>query len=194
MSSLSDPKNLNRSIFFMFILIIISCITLVDEVSSTHHTEDVFKQSHFNEYQDNRIITNIVLDKPIYRPSEILYLTAFLFNAVTFIPYETQTGYVNIQVQIIDAKDIIIVDRNPKVHINNSIIGFQYKLPSTLKGGEYKIKIKYNDIYKATSLRKFQILAANTKTNPKIRKQIEFVKKTYSAGEECKVKILCIDC
>ncbi len=80
----------------------------------------------------NRMITNIILDKPIERPSETLYLTAFLFNGVSMMPQSMPSKHEYIQLQIIDAKDIPIVDEPQSVEVKNSILGLQYKLPSDL--------------------------------------------------------------
>eukprot|EP01084_Bolivina_argentea_P087055 157289_1 len=101
----------------------------------------------------------------------------------------------HIHVQIIDANNIAIFDTQQWVEIKNSIIGFQYKIPSDTKGGEYKIKIKYHwTAHKTVAERSFQILTSNNKLNPKIRKQVEFLKNVYSPGEQCEIKISCIDC
>eukprot|EP01084_Bolivina_argentea_P052876 97087_1 len=165
------------------------------EIQSTTE-DDAFKKKYFDEKNaKQRIITNIILDKPIYRPDETIYLSAFLFNGVSMAPYIHDTIYIeNIQVQIIDSKDIVIQDQRKRVDVKNSIFALQYQIPSNLKGGEYKIKIKYDNHYKPTGLRKFQILNSNNKMNPKLRKQVEFLKKVFSVGEECQVKILCTDC
>eukprot|EP01084_Bolivina_argentea_P087056 157290_1 len=193
-----NNKSKQNATIFLFIFIT-ACVVFVGTKCQSSITQDDVSDTEVSSKEkyfpmSDRIITNIILDKPIYRQSEIIYLTAFLFDGVSMMPEQGNKSQ-HIHVQIIDANNIAIFDTQQWVEIKNSIIGFQYKIPSDTKGGEYKIKIKYHwTAHKTVAERSFQILTSNNKLNPKIRKQVEFLKNVYSPGEQCEIKISCIDC
>ena len=125
-----------------------------------------------------RYLTHISTDKPIYRPGEPLYVRGTVLNCQDNTPLKGN-GQVNSLVEIKGPKGDTIT--SGYASSQNSVIGFQWEIPSDQAGGEYKIRMSFPWHGLAPAERRFDIRAYRA---PRLKSQIVFLRKGYGPGDE----------
>jgi len=150
-------------------------LKLADSVLSN---EELFKS--FGD-ESGRFLLHVLLDKPVYRPGEVVRGAAFLMNAFTQNPPKTTKMGMNVRIK--DAKEVEIATFYVS-DSSDSVGAIQWAIPKEIAGGDFKMIVEAN-AYPSTVLtseRTFEVRATRA-SNAKISKKLEFAKEGYSAGE-----------
>jgi hypothetical protein len=129
---------------------------------------------------DDRYLTHVSTDKPIYRPGETLHVRGVVLHHATHQPLKAdaqQQASATIEIQGPKGDTVASGGVTPE----DSVIGFQWAIPTGQAGGEYKIKISYPWQGYAPAERKFDIRAYRA---PRLKSQIKFLRDGYGPGDE----------
>ncbi|HEY1067207.1 MAG TPA: MG2 domain-containing protein [Pirellulales bacterium] len=134
---------------------------------------------------EERFITAVSTDKPIYRGGETVYVRGVLLRADNHKPAsfgEKAPGSADGQfmpvLQITGPKGDVVV--NQLAHVESSVCGFGWTIPEGQSGGEYTAKITYPHSGYAPAERKFDVRAYRA---PQLKSQIKFVRDGYGPGD-----------
>lgn len=126
-----------------------------------------------------RILNYLTTDKAIYREGENVYFRVVALEAGSNFPLKGN-GLTNLEIK--GPKGDII--HRSRAVLSESTAGFAWKIPEGQPGGKYKATASSNGSAKAT--REFEIRAYQP---PRLKTQIEFVRKGYGPGDSVNASI-----
>lgn len=122
---------------------------------------------------EKRIAAYLSTDKMIYRPGETIYFRIVALDAFHNFPVrENHAATLKIKGPRGD------VVKTLSGRVSDSTGGIAFRIPADLRGGVYRAFCSVNG--SAEAERSFEIRAY---TPPRLKTQIEFLKKAYGAGE-----------
>jgi hypothetical protein len=127
---------------------------------------------------ENRYLTFLSTDKPIYRPGETIYMRAVMLHHATRQPLPEGISY-GAQVEIVGPKGDTVA--GGWAQGEDSVLGYSWEIPEAQAGGEYTIKLKHPGAGHAPAERKFDIRAYRA---PRLKSQIKFLRDGYGPGDE----------
>ncbi|MFN3166708.1 MAG: MG2 domain-containing protein [Phycisphaeraceae bacterium] len=135
---------------------------------------------------DDRYLTHLATDKPIYRAGETVYVRGTILHAFTQQPFdpnanadEPRRGWnISPMIEIKDPKGVTLT--GGQARLEDSVFGFSWQVPDGQAGGEYTIKVTHPWSGLAPAERPFDIRAYRA---PRIRSQIDFVRDGYGPGD-----------
>ncbi len=125
---------------------------------------------------ENRYLTYLSTDKPIYRPGETMYVRGVVLQAITRKPSDQQY---QANFEIIGPKGDTVA--RGVTQYQDSVLGFSWVVPESQAGGEYKVKVIQPWMGYPPAERKFDIRAYRA---PRLKSQIVFVRDGYGPGDE----------
>lgn len=128
---------------------------------------------------EQRYLTHLSTDKPIYRAGETVYVRGVVLDAFDHTPLpEEENNRARPTIEIKDPKGAVVA--SGQAGMQDSTTGFSWEVPQGQAGGEYTIKISYPWSGHAPAERTFDIRAYRP---PRIRTQIEFLRDGYGPGD-----------
>lgn len=126
----------------------------------------------------DRYLTHLSTDKPLYKPGETMYVRGMVLHYATRKPLPKK-----MQLQA------AFTVTGPKgdsvasgwVNSQDSVLGFQWKVPEEQAGGEYTMKVTYPGNGHAPGERKFDIRAYRA---PRLKSQIKFLRDGYGPDDD----------
>ncbi|MFZ6731341.1 MG2 domain-containing protein [Undibacterium sp. Ji42W] len=133
-----------------------------------------------NRYFDTHEGRNLYIqvDKPLYKPGETIWFKSWDLKARNLTGSETQAA----TVELISPKGASVIKKRLRVEAGSA--ANDVELPAEAQGGEYKIRITSSD---GKTLERAIIVSAFEA--PRMKKTLEFVKKSYGAGEQVSATI-----
>ena len=127
---------------------------------------------------NDRYLTYVSVDKPIYRPGETLYMRGVPLHCLTRRPVTAN-----------EMPQSVIEIRGPKgdtvasgyAPLQESVYGFSWKIPDSQAGGEYTIKLSDPFTGQPPAERKFDVRAYRA---PRLKSQIKFLRDGYGPSDE----------
>jgi hypothetical protein len=129
---------------------------------------------------ESRYMNYLSLDKPIYRVGETVYMRAVVLTDNN-LPVN-KTGRANFKIK--DSKDREVFKGYGR--IENSVIGCSWEIPKGSAGGKYTALISGNSLGCPEYKRTFEV---RTYRVPRLKTQIEFLKKAYGPGEKVQAEL-----
>ena len=126
---------------------------------------------------ENRYLTHVSTDKPMYKPGETAYIRSVVLRAGSHQPLD-EKAQVSAQIQVAGPKGNIVT--SGWVQSQNSVLGFSWKVPAGQPGGEYTAKVTYPGTGYAPAERKFDVRVYRA---PRLKNQIVFVRDGYGPGD-----------
>ena len=124
---------------------------------------------------EERYLTLLSTDKPIYRAGDFVYLRGVLLHALTHRPYAA-SGQVGVQVK--GPKGDIVASGAGVVQDGG--FGYRWAVPEGLAGGEYTFRVTHPSQGWAPAERKFDV---RTYRPPRLKSQIVFLRDGYGPGD-----------
>ena len=143
---------------------------------NTAYSKELGEQinSHF-EYLPSRT-SYIQVDKPLYKPGETIWFKTWDLNLRTLAGSNKFSSY-RTQVELISPKGASVEKKGLLVTAGTASNDFE--IPAEAQGGEYKLRATSYD-GKQTE----RAIIVSAYEAPRVKKTLEFVKKTYAAGDE----------
>lgn len=132
--------------------------------------------SYFDTHESRNLY--IQVDKPLYKPGETIWFKSWDLKARNLTGSEMQAA----TVELISPKGASVIKKRLRVEAGSAANDFE--LPAEAQGGEYKIRITSSD---GKTLERAIIVSAFEA--PRMKKTLEFVKKSYGAGEQVSATI-----
>ncbi|MFZ6654815.1 MG2 domain-containing protein [Undibacterium sp. TJN19] len=132
--------------------------------------------SYFDTHEGRNLY--IQVDKPLYKPGETIWFKSWDLKARNL----TGAAIEQATVELISPKGSSVIRKRLRVDAGSSANDFE--LPPEAQGGEYKIRITTGD---GKVLERAIIVSAFEA--PRMKKTLEFVKKSYGAGEQVSATI-----
>lgn len=126
----------------------------------------------------DRYLTHLSTDKPMYRKGEKLYLRGVLLHQGSRKPLPTN-AQANAYVEIQGPKGDTVAGGWAKS--KDSVLGFSWKVPENMAGGEYVARVTYPGDGYTPAERKFDIRAYRA---PRLKSQIKFLRDGYGPGDQ----------
>jgi len=126
---------------------------------------------------DQRVITHVATDKPIYRPGETLRARGVMFDALSGKPLDPAATDMPM-VEVVGPKGDTVA--NGATLVADSVASFAWPIPDDLAGGEYTLRLRHGWQGDAPAERKFDIRAYRA---PRLKSQIVFVRDGYGPGD-----------
>lgn len=140
------------------------------------------KLDNFNsEYPEDRVY--VQLDKPMYKPGETIWLSAFIRNASTM---KTSQKSDILYVELIDPKGNVSQKHQLIAHKGKTNADFL--LDENVMGGIYKVKAYTNWQKNSNDFFEKEIQVQKV-VLPRLKMKMEFLKKAYGPGDEVVSKI-----
>ena len=140
------------------------------------------KLSNFNsEYPEDRVY--VQLDKPMYKPGETIWLSAFIRNAADMKASDKSDI---LHVELIDPKGNVAQKHQLIAHKGKTNADFL--LDENVMGGIYKVKA-YTNWQKNTNDYFEKEIQVQKVVLPRLKMKMEFLKKAYGPGDEVVSKI-----
>ncbi|WP_166819670.1 MG2 domain-containing protein [Thalassoroseus pseudoceratinae] len=131
----------------------------------------------------DRYLTHVSTDKPIYRENEKVYIRGVLLEAHSRKPapkrFATQAT-----IEILGPKGDVV--GSGRTNIQESTVGYAWKIPAGQSGGEYTAKVSYPWLGLPPAERKFDIRAYRA---PRLKSQIEFIREGYGPGDKVSANV-----
>ncbi len=127
---------------------------------------------------DQRYLTHVSTDKPIYRAGEKVYVRGVVLEAHQHAPLKTNYNLVA-QVTIKGPKGDVV--SQTMANSQDSVLGFSWTVPQGQAGGEYTAEVSFPWTGQPKAKRKFEIRAYRA---PRLKSQIEFLRDGYGPGDE----------
>jgi len=136
----------------------------------------VAEKKPFDFGGEGRALVFLTTDKPMYRPGETVYIRGLTIDPATNL---VLTKSYPAMFEVRSPKGDKVTERYTRV--DNGIGGFKWKIPKGINGGEYKLKANFPWTGFAAAEVIFDIRAYRV---PRLRMQLEFLRKGYGPGEE----------
>ncbi|MFP6611735.1 MAG: MG2 domain-containing protein, partial [Pirellulales bacterium] len=124
-----------------------------------------------------RFLTHLSTDKPIYRAGETLYMRGVLLHHATHKPLPQNQNAAAV-CEIKGPKGDTVA--SGFVNAQQSVLGYSWTVPEGQAGGEYTIKVSYPGHGYSPAERKFDIRAYRA---PRLKSQIKFLRDGYGPGD-----------
>lgn len=128
---------------------------------------------------DHRPLVFLVTDKPIYKPGEIVYARLVALQADSFFPVR-ENGQASFKITG-PRQNEVMQQYSP---LTDSTAGFAWKIPEGTVGGRYEASAEFQG--SPSAVRSFEVRAY---TPPRLKSQIEFLRKGYGPGDKVDVVI-----
>ncbi len=132
--------------------------------------------SYFGTYVERNLY--IQVDKPLYKPGETIWFKSWDLKARSLTGTDMQPA----TVELISPKGASVIKKRLRMEAGSAANDFE--LPPEAQGGEYKIRMTTSD---GKTLERAIIVSAFEA--PRVKKTLEFVKKSYGAGEQVSATI-----
>ncbi|MDP1978343.1 MG2 domain-containing protein [Undibacterium sp.] len=132
--------------------------------------------SYFDTHESRNLY--IQVDKPLYKPGETIWFKSWDLKARNLAGSAINES----TAELISPKGASVIKKRLRVEAGGAANDFE--LPPEAQGGEYKIRITSSD---GKTLERAVIVSAFEA--PRIKKTLEFVKKSYGAGEQVSATI-----
>jgi alpha-2-macroglobulin-like protein len=136
---------------------------------------DAAIKSYFERHQTRR--SYVMTDKPLYQPGETIWFRADLRTTGTLVGASQ-----GMSVQLVSPRGAIVAEK--RVLAKDGVAHNDFVLSPDLEGGEYQIQLAGDD--GTTEIRK---IIVNTYEAPRLKKQVEFVRKAYGEGDHVSAAI-----
>ena len=127
---------------------------------------------------DERYLTFVSTDKPIYKAGEKVYVRGVVLNAANHKPMPAGKS-ANATIEIRGPKGDVIAGGTAQSQ--DSTWSFGWDVPDGQAGGEYKVQVTYPWDGHAPAQRKFDIRAYRA---PRLKSQITFLRDGYGPGDK----------
>ncbi|NPC70051.1 A-macroglobulin complement component [Corallococcus exiguus] len=124
---------------------------------------------------ENRYLTHVTTDKPLYRPGEQVLVRGLVLDALNRKPY---AGSLHAQVEVRGPKGDVVTTSTASTA--DSVWGYAWPIPAGQAGGEYTLRVTYPWTGAAPAERKFDVRAYRA---PRLKSQIEFLRDGYGPGD-----------
>jgi hypothetical protein len=124
-----------------------------------------------------RYLTRVSTDKPMYRPGETVYVRGAVLGAADNKPL-AKNARANALVEIKGPKGDTVA--SGWVNIQESVLGFSWKVPEGQPGGEHVAKVSYPAHGHAPAERRFDVRSYRA---PRLKTQIVFLRDGYGPGD-----------
>ena len=124
---------------------------------------------------EERYLTHVSTDKPLYRPGETVFVRGVMLHAHTSAPIE---GTATAHVEVKGPKGDTVAQGMSQAQ--DGVLGFQWSVPEGQAGGEYTIKVTFPWDGHTPAERKFDVRAYRA---PRLKSQIVFVRDGYGPGD-----------
>lgn len=133
-----------------------------------------------SNYFDNNIGRRLYIqvDKPLYKPGETIWLKTWDLKARSLTGSDTN----QITVELVSPKGATVLKKMLRVNIGSAHNDFE--LPEEVQGGEYILRATTGDGQKTE-----RPVIVSAYEAPRMKKKLEFVKKTYGEGEQVSATI-----
>lgn len=132
---------------------------------------------------EDRYLTCLSTDKPIYRIGEKVYVRGVILNAASHKPLANGAS-ANPTIEIRGPKGDVVA--GGRTSAENSVWSFAWEIPDGQAGGEYKVQASYPFDGHAPAERKFDIRAYRA---PRLKSQITFLKDGYGPGDKVRATL-----
>ena len=140
------------------------------------------KLSNYNQsYPEDRVY--VQLDKPLYKPGETIWLSAFIRNATDMKASDKSDI---LHVELIDPKGNVAQKHQLIAHKGKT--NAEFLLDENVMGGIYKVKA-YTNWQKNTNDYFEKEIQVQKVVLPRLKMKMEFLKKAYGPGDEVVSKI-----
>lgn len=127
---------------------------------------------------DDRYLTYVSTDKPIYRPGDMLYVRSILLHHRTRAPLPNgQDPHAIVEIKGPKGDSVA----SGVSQVQDGVGGFSWPIPPAQAGGEYTLRVSYPHTGYSPAERKFDIRAYRA---PRLKTQIKFIREGYGAGDE----------
>ncbi len=123
---------------------------------------------------ENRYLTHLSTDKPVYRPGETAYFRGVMLHGSSRKPLEQQ---MQASYQVVGPKGDTITQG--MTNAEDSVLGFSWTIPVEQAGGEYTVKVTHPWTGYPPAERKFDVRVYRA---PRLKNQIVFVRDGYGPG------------
>ncbi|MHA7630471.1 MG2 domain-containing protein [Corallococcus sp. M7] len=124
---------------------------------------------------ENRYLTHVTTDKPLYRPGEQVLVRGLVLEALSRKPY---AGSLQAQVEVRGPKGDVVTTSTASTA--DAVWGYAWPIPAGQPGGEYTLRVTYPWTGAAPAERKFDVRAYRA---PRLKSQIEFLREGYGPGD-----------
>jgi len=133
---------------------------------------------------ENRYMSYVSTDKPLYRPGETVYFRVVILTKDNLPADSSKPKYLrssHVKFEIKNSKDESVT--NFKGKIENSTGAGSWIIPQGSGGGTYKVSVKVPALGCPESVREFDVLSYRV---VRLKKDIEFEHKAYGPGDDVK--------
>jgi uncharacterized protein YfaS (alpha-2-macroglobulin family) len=127
----------------------------------------------------DRYLTQLSTDKPIYRPSERVYVRGVMLQAVDHTPLPAGAQIAAAFYEVRGPKGDVVA--SGQTAVQESVAGFAWDVPAEQAGGEYTVKLSFPWDGQPPAERKFDVRAYRA---PRLKSQIVFLRDGYGPGDE----------
>ncbi|RKH07475.1 MG2 domain-containing protein [Corallococcus carmarthensis] len=124
---------------------------------------------------ENRYLTHVTTDKPLYRPGEQVLVRGLVLEALSRKPY---AGSLQAQLEVRGPKGDVVTTSTASTA--DAVWGYAWPIPAGQPGGEYTLRVTYPWTGAAPAERKFDVRAYRA---PRLKSQIEFLRDGYGPGD-----------
>ena len=128
-----------------------------------------------------RPLQSLSTDKPIYRRGEVVRLRDIVLDGMTNYPLKASSqDRLELQVKILGPRGD--EQYSSAMSLQDSTAALGWRIPDDAPGGLYTARVECADGKGAPAERKFEVKAYRV---PRLKTQIEFLRRGYLPGEEC---------
>lgn len=132
--------------------------------------------SHFDGNAGRQML--IQVDKPLYKPGESIWFKTWNLKTKTLSAAETTT----ITMELISPKGSSVMSK--RLQVTTGSAANDFIIPPEAQGGEYTLRASTGDGQKVE-----RSIIVSAYEAPRMKKKLEFVKKSYGAGEQVSATI-----
>lgn len=152
-----------------------------------HYYEAMKPNYQWINWSEQDILIALSTDKPVYRPGDTLYASAYFFNHTTKAPINCQSYTPTLS--LINSKQENVFEFTPSDQSGCSGTSMLYKiqLPEDIKGGMYILNLNYY------SLPQSRILIRIRDYQQTVLVSLDYDKESYNPGDQVQGKLNVID-
>ena len=126
--------------------------------------------------EPTRCLTYVNVDRPVYRPGETVFFRSVTLNRRSLAAHID----VPIRYQLVDPSGAVVPNAFIEGVTERGVGNGSFVIPSTAPGGPYQLVAKSLDGFFPDEVKEFQVRAYRV---PRFKKDLEFRKRSYGAGE-----------
>lgn len=134
--------------------------------------------NHFDGNAGSRIY--IQVDKPLYKPGETIWFKTWDMKVRSL----SGANIGQTTVELVSPKGATVLSKQLRVTAGSGAASNDFVLPDEVQGGEYTLRATAGDGVKAE-----RAVIVSAYEAPRMKKKLEFVKKTYGAGDQVSATI-----